>query len=106
MTTSPTQRTLKKLRDEGWTAQVVERRLPHANTTIDLFGFIDVLAIRDGQVLAVQTTTGAHVANRLRKIAEECPLLPEVRACGWTIHVHGWRKLANGRWECRTVDVS
>jgi hypothetical protein len=29
-----------------------------------------------------------------------------VRAAGWQIHVHGWGKMANGRWECRVVDLS
>ena len=41
--TTPTQRTLAKLRKEGWTAAVVERRNPGVFKTHDLFGFIDVL---------------------------------------------------------------
>lgn len=102
---SPTARSLAYLRKEGWTAGVVERRLPHSNITHDLYGFIDIVAIKGTETLAVQTTTGAHVANRVKKIAD-ADTLPLVREAGWTIHVHGWRKLATGRWEVKVVDVS
>lgn len=103
--TTPTQRTLAKLRKEGWTAAVVERRNPGVFKTHDLFGFIDVLAIREGETLAVQTTSGPNVASRVKKIAE-AEHLAAVRAAGWLIHVHGWRKNAKQRWECRVVDCS
>lgn len=103
---SPTARTLKKLRDEGWIAAVVERRNPSGFNTHDLFGFIDVLAIRDGETLAVQTTSGSNVSARVKKVAE-AEHVAAVRKAGWAIHVHGWRKrAATRRWECRVVDVS
>lgn len=103
---TPTQRTLKKLREEGYTAEVVEKRIPGMPVTKDLFGFIDVIAIREGETLAVQTTSGSNVAARCRKIADN-PNLAAVRAAGWGIHVHGWRKSKKSkRWELRVVDVS
>ncbi len=102
---TPTARTLAFLRKDGWTAAVVERRNPGVFKTHDLFGFIDVLAIREGETLAVQTTSGSNVASRIKKIAE-AEHLAAVRAAGWAIHVHGWRKLKTGRWECRVVDCS
>ena len=41
---TPTQRTLKKLRAEGWLPWVVERRVPVLrNVTQDMFGFMDDL---------------------------------------------------------------
>lgn len=107
---TPTARSLKYLRDDGWHAQVVERRIPHGNTTLDLFGFIDILAIRNGEVLAVQTTSRPNVASRVRKITEDCPLLADVRACGWSIHVHGWGQVrgtgTRRKWDVRVVDLS
>ena len=103
--TSPTQRSLKYLRDEGYTAEVVEHWNPHARIRQDLFGIIDIVAVKPGETLAVQTTSSAHVAERVRKIAES-PNVGVIREAGWTIHVHGWAKKANGRWELRTVDVS
>ena len=44
--TSPTQRTLKRLRDLGYLAEVVERWNPHAKVRNDLFGFGDVMSGR------------------------------------------------------------
>lgn len=102
---TPTARSLAALRADGWTAQVVERWNPHARIRQDLFGIIDLLALRDGETLAVQTTSGSNVAARLRKI-EESPMLPILRRAGWLIQVHGWRKAANGRWTLRVLDVS
>ncbi len=102
---SPTQRTLAKLRKEGWLCAVVEKRNPVTKITNDLFGFIDILAIRGDETLAVQTTSGSNVSARVKKIAES-EHVGRVREAGWGIHVHGWAKRANGRWECREVDVS
>lgn len=102
---SPTQRSLKKLRDEGWLVAITERWNPHAKIRQDLFGFVDLLAVKDGQTLAVQTTSGANVSARVKKIAD-VESLPAIRKAGWSVHVHGWRKLKTGRWECRVVDCS
>ena len=102
---TPTQRTLKHLRDAGYLAEVVERWIPGANIRRDLFGFVDVLAIRDGEVLGVQATSRDNVAARIAKIAEH-PNVGHVRKAGIRLEVHGWGKMASGRWELRCVDVS
>jgi hypothetical protein len=102
---SPTGRSLAHLRDAGYVAEVVERWIPGANVRRDLFGFGDLLAIRAGEVLLVQVTTGDHVAHRLAKIAE-AEHVGAVRAAGIRIVVHGWRKNAAGRWTLREVDCS
>mgnify|MGYP001553185756 CR=1 FL=1 len=104
MATSPTQRSLKKLRDEGWLADVVEKWIPGANIRRDLYGFIDILCISGSETLAVQATSYAHVADRVKKITEH-ENLSMVRDAGWCIQVHGWRKVKN-RWQCRVVDLS
>lgn len=103
--TSPTKRSLKRLRDAGYLVQVVEHWNPFARVRQDLFGFIDLIAVRDREVLAVQTTSGDHVAERVRKIGDH-PNVDMVRKAGIRIEVHGWRKLASGRYECRVVDCS
>jgi carbonic anhydrase len=102
---SPTQRTLKHLRAQGYVAQVVEKWLPVVKRRQDLFGFIDVLAIREGEVLGVQSTSGDNVSSRVKKIAEH-ELVGAVRKAGIRIVVHGWRKNAAGRWVLREVDCS
>lgn len=103
--TSPTARSLKVLRDRGYHAEVVERWIPGANIRKDFAGFIDILALKDDEVLAVQTTSDAHVAERVSKITEH-EKLPLIRGVGWGIHVHGWRKNAGGRWVLREVNLS
>jgi carbonic anhydrase len=102
---SPTALSLRHLRDEGWTAEVVERWNPHARIRQDLFGFVDLIAIRPGETLAVQTTSAGNVASRVRKIGEHANVAA-VREAGWAIRVHGWAK-RKGRWVlARDVDVS
>lgn len=102
---TPTQRSLKYLRDDGWRCAVVERWNPHARVRQDLFGVIDILAIRDWETLAVQVTSGSGVSARVKKIAD-AEATPAIRAAGWRFEVHGWRKNAKGRYVLRTVDVS
>ena len=102
---TPTQLTLRHLRNDGWTAEVVEKWNPHAQVRNDLFGFVDVLAVRGPETLAVQTTSAANVSARVRKIADS-PTIGAVREAGWRILVHGWAKKSN-RWVlAREVDVS
>lgn len=93
MKTSPTQRSLKVLRDAGMTAQVVERWNQFAKVRQDLFGFIDIVAIGGGHIVGVQTTTGegGAMAARRAKILSEPKALAWVKA-GGRIVLHGWRK--------------
>ena len=99
------------LRKLGWTAEVVERWNPHARVRHDLFGFIDIMAVRDGYTLAVQTTSASGVSARIRKIADS-DHIAAVRAAGWRVEVHGWRKQKVKRggkathWVARIVDLS
>jgi Holliday junction resolvase len=104
MAASPTQLTLKLLREEGWTVEVVERWIPGANIRKDLFGFIDLIAIRSGMVLAVQATSYSNISARVKKI-ESAESLSEIRKCSWHIWVIGWRK-QNNRWTHKIVDCS
>lgn len=105
MATSPTQRSLKYLRDQGYTVAVVEHWNGFVNKRYDLFGFIDLLALRGDETLAVQTTSYSNVSARVRKIADH-ENVSAVRDAGWSISVHGWFKNKSGRWEVRVVDLS
>ncbi len=71
MTKSPTQRALADLRKLGYTVQVVERWNPYAKIRQDLFGFIDIIAMRPGELLGVQACAGAsHAARREKALSE------------------------------------
>lgn len=112
---SPTARTLKELRRLGYRCQVVEQTVPHTFIKRDLFGFIDIIAVgssSDGRkTLAVQATTGDHVAERLAKIRTSC--LSALKDClwaGWRVEVWGWAKQgARGErktWQVRRVRLT
>jgi len=103
--TSPTARSLKYLRELGYLAEVTEHWNAYAKLRKDLWGFCDVLALRDGEILAVQCTSRANVAHRAAKIADH-PNVGQVRRAGVRIHVHGWARMASGRYELRVVDCS
>lgn len=67
-----TQKTLKLLRERGYLAQVVERWQPNTFRRIDLFGIIDIVAIRDGEILGVQSTSMGARLEHVKKITGEC----------------------------------
>lgn len=95
---SPTQRSLKNLRDGGYQAQVVEHWNPFAKVRQDLFGFIDIVAVGNSQTIGVQTTSYSNMSARVKKILAS-PVLPELKAAGWKIICHGWKKNKSNRWE-------
>lgn len=102
---SPTQRTLAKLKADGYLCAVVEKWNPHAKIRQDLFGIIDVLGIKDGETIGVQATSGSNVSARVQKIADSSHT-DALRRAGWRLVVHGWRKGSNGRYTLREVDCS
>ena len=90
--TSPTQRTLKRLRESGEfpLVQIVERWNAFARGRQDLFGIIDLLAIdTKGNTVGIQVTT----------------TIPHLRNANWTILVEGWAKVGN-RWQNKIIDLS
>jgi len=103
---SPTQRSLKLLRSQGWTCWITEHWNPHAGIRQDLFGFADLVALAKDNVLLVQTTSGSHVSARIEKIRQNpIALLWLSSPTRWLV-IHGWRKPAKSRsWVCRTVHL-
>ena len=102
---SPTQLSLAKLREEGYTCWITEHWNNWSKTRQDLFGFIDILALKGNETLAIQTTTAANLNARCKKIADH-ENVGAVREAGWTIHVHGWHQDDKRKWHCKVKDVS
>ena len=50
MSSSPTQRSLKLMRERGYLCEITERWNPFAKIRQDLFHFVDVLCIKDGEI--------------------------------------------------------
>lgn len=116
MADTPTSRTLRALRERGWLAEVVEwwshRPAPHGEPGAalartlrtgpplwvrhrrhDLFGCIDIVAIREGAILGVQATSGSNAAARVTKIREECRDAARLwLSTGAELQVWGWSK--------------
>ena len=103
--TSPTQRTLAHWRDLGYTCAIVERWNPHARIRQDLYGFIDVLAIKGEDIVGIQACSGAggDSAARVRKITEHANYPLVCRAL--RIVVQSWRKNSKNRWVHREVEL-
>ena len=100
MATTATSRTLKHLRERGYEAQVVERWCSFSRRRIDLFNIVDIVAVKPGEIVGVQST--AHnLSNRLQKSIAE----PKLRAwleSGARFLIVDWRKRKKGksvRWE-------
>ena len=92
--TSPTQRTLRYIKNKGYTAGVVERFLAFAGKfgrRSDLFGIIDIIAIKDGEILAVQSCGQAFSEHKRKMLAEPKGL--EWLNAGGKLVLIGWRKL-------------
>lgn len=109
--TSPTQRSLAKLRAEGWTCQIVERWNQYARVRQDLFNGIDIVCLKAGEpgVLGVQTTSDDNASKRVEKL-NGIEALKLWVACSNRLVVHGWaKKGARGKrklWTCREIEIS
>ena len=107
---SPTQRALADLRSLGFVAQVVERFNPHAKVRQDLFGCIDIVAVREGcGILGVQACAGAsHAARRAKSLAE--PRLRAWLAAGGRFEVFSYAKRGGRgerkRWQLRREELT
>ena len=122
---SPVERTLKALRDAGWTVHVVEHFNPHVKVRQDFGGFADLLAYGCGPgVVAVNCTTDDYeIAEHVRKfkgkpskrepnppakkLAALARIAEKVRhwlASGNRLLVTGWAK-RGGKPRARTVEL-
>lgn len=105
---TPTARSLAYCKAQGWPVAVVEKWNPHAKIRQDAFGFIDLLVLVPGAILAVQATSGANHAARAKKI-REVPAAASWCASGGRIAVWSWEKKGSrGKrktWTLRTEAV-
>ena len=98
MSTSPTQRTLKALRNMGLTVDICERWIrnpkhPAGGFRKDMFGFLDLVALSDTEIIGVQScgqSFKAHIDKIMSDELREDVLrwLSVARLECW-----GWRKI-------------
>ena len=101
--TNSTKKTLEKLRKDGYVCAIVEHWNSHAGVRQDLYGFIDILAIKEGEILGVQTTSKKCFSDHVQKIIKHKNFIA-VKKSGIRIILHGWEKEAVGKrllWKCK-----
>lgn len=100
---TPSQRSVKYLRDNGYMVANVESYNAFTRRRHDLYGCIDLLAIGNGETLAVQVTSKGNMKARIDKVSES-DALPEMLRSGWRVLVHGWWKNKSGRYEMKEFE--
>lgn len=103
MATSPTQLSLKLMKERGYLCEITERWNPFAKIRQDLFQFIDILCLAPGEVVGVQTTSYSNMSARVNKIREHANF-QMVSDAGIKVIVQGWHKKDN-RWQVREVEI-
>jgi hypothetical protein len=102
---SPTQRTLKFLRESGATAVILERWNQYARRRIDIWG-ADILARQGRLLMAVQTTSDTHHSDHV----ESATANPDTRHwldCGVAYYIISWgKKGARGKRKLWTVRIT
>ena len=97
------QRTIALLKERGYECAVVETYCAFTRRKKDLFGIFDILAIGQGETIAIQLTSKSNMSTRIKKISES-PMLPEIIRSGWRILVIGWYKKPNGRYDYKEFE--
>jgi hypothetical protein len=98
MATSPTQRTIRALKDQGRVCAIVERFNQHVGPygiRQDLFGIIDIIALDPERgVVGIQSCGEAFAAHE-RKILEERAQesIDWLSTPGTVLELWGWRKV-------------
>jgi hypothetical protein len=102
---SNTTRSRDRLIANGWAVDVVESWNHFTKRRKDLYGCFDLIAVGPCGVAFVQTTSRGNISSRIRKITE-CIAIDAIRKAGVILWVDGWDKGPNGRWRCKTVELS
>lgn len=100
---TPTQRTIRELKNNGRKCAIVEKWNPHVGPhgiRQDLFGIIDVIALDPEQgVVGIQCCAGSGFSSHLKKITEERAqdTLDWLQTPGTALELWGWRKIKKVR---------
>jgi hypothetical protein len=89
--------------EQGYQVALVEHYNAFTKRKHDLFGCIDLLAIGNGETVAVQVTSKSNLAARKHKV-EEAEAYPEMLRSKWRVILHGWFK-ENNRWQLKEVEL-
>jgi hypothetical protein len=93
------------MREKGYTTGKVEYWNSFANKRVDLFGFIDLLAMKKGVkgLIGIQVTSRSNISIRKRK-AESLEALEIWLSSGNRFIIHGWDKPEH-RWRLKEEEL-
>ncbi len=97
------QRTVALFQERGYQCDIVESYNSFTKRKKDLFNLFDILAIGQGETIAIQLTSKSNMSTRIRKISES-PILPELLRSNWRVLVVGWYKKPNGRYDYKEFE--
>ena len=89
---------LELLRKEGYLPDITESYNSFSKKRKDLFTFTDLVGVKQGHFLMVQTTTRPHMNERWEKIKAHPASCLLLSVPGVDIEVWGWYK-ENNRWK-------
>ncbi len=96
MSITPTQRTLAVMKKKGRICGIVERFVskigPHGKR-IDLFGFIDIIAIDPEEGIVAIQSCGSAFAEHLKKMTQDTEVLMKLWLNHARVELWGWRKV-------------
>lgn len=104
----PSQRSIQKLKKEGWLVGSVEKYNFFIHQRSDLFNIFDLVALKDKTTMGIQATSTGNINARVAKI-KASPNYEIVKKAGWKCEVWGWSKKGkkNKRktWQCKVVEL-
>lgn len=99
-----TQKSVDRYRKQGYLCQNVEKYNAFTKRKNDVFGFIDILCVKENDIVGIQTTSKDNMSSRKKKILEH-ENYSIVKSSGLRIVVHGWKKEKNGRYTLSEIEL-
>jgi hypothetical protein len=91
------------MEERGYICDIVESYNSFTKRKKDLFGIFDILAVGNGETVAIQLTSKANMSTRIKKISNS-EYLPEILRSNWKVKVIGWYKKPNGRYDFKEFE--
>lgn len=111
---TPTQRTIRELKNLGRECAIAEKWIPGANIRRDLFGIIDVVALDPERGVVGIQSTGSAFSQHYQKLTVECyqNTFNWLSTPGASLELWGWRKVKKVRggkqmiWQPRIQEIT
>lgn len=80
--------------EQGYRAERVDRRDRRSGHSHDLFGVVDVLAIKPGETLAIQACLGDGDLGKHKRALAASEDSVRILDANWEFEIHSWRPVA------------